>query len=139
MIYDIIDLYLVFFIYYNKGFDKELIFQLRLQASPSGIDILPHITTAFILPKEVAELLWWPRRQRSLHPASTTRVCLKYNVRYHPRRIHIAVRAALYAGGLAAAEATPGFGYALGEALLPDGLRANEERRVGAGLKKEKG
>ena len=76
---------------------------------------------------------------RSLHPAAApARVRLQHHVADHPSRVHVAVRAALYAGGLAAAEATPGLRYALGEALLPHRLNTRAAKEWGRG-KREKG
>jgi hypothetical protein len=53
-------------------------------------------------------------------------VRLQHHVGDHPRRVHVAVRAARYARGLAAAQAAPGLRYTLGKALLPHRLRGGK-------------
>lgn len=68
-----------------------------------------------------------------LHSSSTARVCLQDHIRNHTGGVHVAVSATRYASGLAAAQTTARFGYALGEALLPNRLQRKEKIRFRVG------
>lgn len=68
----------------------------------------------------------------SLHPAPLC-ICLQHRIGDRSCRVHVAVRAARYAGDFTAAEATSWLRYALGEALVPDRLRSAKEIYGGEG------